>query len=150
VRLVTQGALALRAGLFADAARAYVEALRLVPGDPESLLGLREAQARLGGAAVVQLDYNRLVQAGAQAFQAGRFADAVKAYQDALQLVPGDPVAGAALRQARYAQAMADGQAAMARRRFADAARLFQEALNNMPGDLAATTSLRQAAALRR
>src|SRR5204863_206481 len=41
VRFLSRGGLALRAGLYVDAMRAYTEVLRIVPNDPEALLGLR-------------------------------------------------------------------------------------------------------------
>lgn len=150
VRFVTQGGLALRTGRYADAARAYADALRIVPNDPEAILGLREAQANLNGVIVQAADYQQLMTAGAQAMRLRRYPDAVKAYTDALTVAPGDVAANTALRQARYQQAMAQGQAAMFARRYNDAIRAFQDALREVPGDFQAQVALRNAQTLRR
>lgn len=147
---MTQGNLALRAGRFAEASRAFAEALRLAPNDIDALAGYREAQAGLKVVIVARADYDRQMQAGALAFQQRRYGDAIKAYVEALRLAPDDAAAAAGLSQARYAHGMAQGRLAFAARRYADAVRFYQEALREKPGDFAAQTGLRQAQALAR
>jgi tetratricopeptide (TPR) repeat protein len=74
-----------------------------------------------------------------------RFADAIKAYQQALQLMPKDAKATEGLRKADYGLHFAEGQRLMGLRRFADAAREFELALQRDPGNPAATAALKKA-----
>lgn len=150
LRAILQGGLALRNGLFADAVRAYAEALRISPNDPEALLGLREAQANLNIGVAVGANYQQSMNAATQAVQQRRYGEAIKAYSEALRLVPDDLAATRGLRLARYQQAMAQAQTAMVARKFADAVRAYQDALRENPGDAQAQVGLRQAQALRR
>jgi cytochrome c-type biogenesis protein CcmH/NrfG len=148
LQFMTQGAAALRTQRFADAVQAYTAALRLVPNDPDALQGLRDAQAGLGGAAPVAIDFDRELQRGLVDLQQKRFGDAIKHFKRALKVRPDSPQALQGLSQARYGDAMSDGRAAMNARRYAEAVRSFEDALREMPGDFAATTALRQARAL--
>jgi tetratricopeptide (TPR) repeat protein len=149
-RFMTQGIDALRARRFADAARAFREALRILPGDPDAVQGLRDAETGLGPAAGKQNDFDRAMQAGAAALRQRKYADAVRAYGDALKILPDNADAQAGLHKAKYSQAMARGQQALLAPRIQDAIDAFEEALKEMPGDVAATAALRQARALKK
>lgn len=149
-RFMDTGALAMRSLQYADAVRAYSEALRLAPNDILAASGLRDAQAALVTVAQATLEFDRQMQIGNDALRAKRFADAIAAFQKAQRLFPASLLPVAPLSQARYGKAMADGQAALSARRYADAVRSFEDALKEVPGDLAATTALRQARMLRR
>jgi tetratricopeptide (TPR) repeat protein len=149
-RFMTQGVDALKAQRFADAARAFREALRVVPGDPDAVQGLRDAEAGQGPAARKQNDFDRAMQAGAAAVRQRQYADAIRAYGDALKLQPDNADAQAGLHKAKYGQAMANGQQALLARRIQDAIDAFEEALKEQPNDVAATAALRQARALKK
>src|SRR5262249_36806417 len=58
----------------------------------------------------VQAEYNRHMQAGAALEKQQKFAEAMKAYQEALKLMPQDAKAAAALRTAEFSQHMAGAQ----------------------------------------
>jgi tetratricopeptide (TPR) repeat protein len=93
-----------------------------------------------------QAEYGKQMQAGAALEKQQKFADAARAYQEALRWQPGDARA-AALRNAQFAQHMADGKRLLAARRFPDAAREFDEALKLVPADAEAKALLARARA---
>jgi tetratricopeptide (TPR) repeat protein len=99
-RFMATGMLSMQNGFYGDAARAFAESLRLVPGDIAAARGLSDARAALAGVVTGQVNYYRQLQAGYAALQAQRPADAINAFQSALRLVPGSPLATAGLRQA--------------------------------------------------
>jgi tetratricopeptide (TPR) repeat protein len=172
-RFLSQAQSAMAARRYDEAIRAYNEALGLQPGDPAATRGLREAtQARdaarprppspppsrpeppkppkppapAGGRA----EYDRQMQQGAALEKQQRYADAARAYQEALRLLPGDAKAAAALRSAQFSSHMAEGQKAMNARRYPDAVREYEEALKISPGNAAAAAALKQAREARR
>lgn len=151
-RFMRQGSDAMMLRRFADAAMAFKEALRVMPGDPTAARGLLDAQAGLvvAGPGPGANDYTAVMTAGTAALRTRQYADAVRIFGDALKLRPGDPDAINGLRQAKYGQAMADGQKALLARRAQDAIMFFEAALKEAPGDLAASAALRQAKALKK
>jgi cytochrome c-type biogenesis protein CcmH/NrfG len=149
-RFMDQGAAAMRNQRYLDAVRSFAEALRLAPGDVDATKALADAQAAADQDARRLQDFARQMDLGNRALKARRWADAVKAFSDALKLSPDDPQATAGLSKARFGQAMADGQAALLAKRYADAVAAFEKALAEMPGDPQATALLRQAKALNR
>jgi tetratricopeptide (TPR) repeat protein len=149
-RFITQAGEAMRLRQFAEAARLYREALRIAPGDPIALQGLRAAQAELGGPLNAAVNADAALQAGTQALKMRQYGDAIKAFEDALKLAPGNPDAVAGLRKARCGKAKADGQKALIAGRIQDAIDAFQAALKEVPDDPAATAGLNQARALKR
>jgi tetratricopeptide (TPR) repeat protein len=94
-----------------------------------------------------QAEYGKQMQTGAALEKQQKFADAARAYQEALRWQPGDARAAAALRSAQFAQRMADGKKLLAARRFPDAAREFDEALKLAPTDAEAKALLARARA---
>lgn len=148
LRYMNAAAIAMQAGRYADAVGNYTEALRLVPTSPDAALGLRQAQVNLDREIRNRASYNQAMDRAANAYKQGRFADAVRHYQDALALYPDDMAATAGLHQARYAQYIAAGNADMQGKKYADAVRDYENALREMPGDLAAARALAQARAL--
>jgi tetratricopeptide (TPR) repeat protein len=151
-RFMIQGSNALRAQRFLQAARAFREALRVMPAAPDAVLGLREAEAGLVRGGGLQGEFVRAMQTG-DAFLAQRppqFADAIKAYNDALKILPDNPDTVAALHKAKYGQAMTNGRQALRDRHIQDAIDAFEQALKEMPGDVDATAALRQARALKK
>ncbi len=148
--LMQLGTVALYAQRYADAAQAFTNALSLLPGDPQALQGLFEAQGGLAAAVQNGPSYADQMRRGADAYRHRRYADAIAAYQAALQLEPNDPQGLANLAQANYALHMSNGQTAMQTRRYRDAAAEFRAALLQAPGDALALTGLRQASLLAR
>ena len=149
LRFMTQGAQATAAGRNADAVVAYTEALRIAPLDAEVMRLLRNARLALDRDLKGQAEYERLMKVGAAAMNRKSFAEAVKAFRDALKLVPDDALANVELSKARYGKAMADGQQALRQKKKADAIRSFEAALEEKPGDFQATALLRQAKAMK-
>jgi tetratricopeptide (TPR) repeat protein len=85
------------------------------------------------------------MQAGAQFDKQKKYEEAVKAYQQALKLVPNDVRATAALRNSQFNLNLVNGRKALAAKRFPDAAKEFEAALKLLPGDPEATTLLKKA-----
>jgi tetratricopeptide (TPR) repeat protein len=100
-RFMAMGTLSMQNLQYADAARAFAEALRQSPGDLAAARGLSDAQNAVAGVVVGQANFYRALQNGYAALQAQRPADATTAFQSALRLVPDSPLAVAGLRQAR-------------------------------------------------
>lgn len=146
-RFMNQGTLAIQNLQYGEALRSYAEALRLVPGDLAAAQGVRDARAGLDLLAQKQTQFDGLMKTGNAALRSRQFADAVRAFGDALGLLPDSTAAAASLRQARFSRAMSDGQAALNSRRFGDAVRAFEDALQEVPGDPSAAAGLRQARA---
>jgi tetratricopeptide (TPR) repeat protein len=153
LQAVQAGVLAMAAGRYADAVTAYTQALALNPGDFDSAQALKKAQAALAVQVKAQLDYNRLVAAGALALKQGMATTAIRAFRDALRLVPGDPTASDGLAQAqsmdRYNRAMQAGGQALTNRQRQAAVNAFNAALAEKPGDAKANFGLRKANLLR-
>jgi tetratricopeptide (TPR) repeat protein len=148
IRWMQQAGAAMQLGRYDEAARCYTEALRLFPADRDANLGLRQAQTFLEREVGNRQLYNQAMQRALNLAKQGKFQEAARCYQDALELSPGDPEATAGLRQARYAQYMSEGEANMRARRYTSAIRDFENALRERPGDPAASRSLAQARAL--
>jgi tetratricopeptide (TPR) repeat protein len=156
-RLLTQGQAAQAAKRYADAVRAYTDALKLRPGEPTASRLLREAQAQEaasrtpppppGPSPQARAEYAKRMQAGAALEKQQKLADAVKAYQEALTFLPGDAPATEGYRRSNYALHMGEGQRQLTARRFAEAIREFEAALQVRPGDPAATDALKRARA---
>jgi tetratricopeptide (TPR) repeat protein len=144
-RLMNQGQTAMLGKHYADAAKAYGEALRVQPNDLAATRALKGAQAPLAAAKPPPpppAEYTRQMNAAAVLEKQQKYADAVSAYKAALRQVPNDPKA---VKGADFAQRMADGQKALAARKFPDAVRDFEAALKAMPGNADATAYLKRA-----
>lgn len=181
-----RGQKAFAAKNFVEAIKDYQEALALQPGQPQALQGLQQAQSAQAEAAAniqaakdkaakgVQEEelkkaaalkqqraaaFGQALERGQKSFAAKNFAEAIKAYQEALVLEPGQPLAAQGLQQSqaalqanqtaqanakRYQQLLAEGQGLLGQRKFAEAIGPLQEALKIQPGDPAAGL-LRQA-----
>jgi tetratricopeptide (TPR) repeat protein len=176
-RLTAQGQAAMTAKRYDEAVRAFSEALRLQPGDAGLTKALREATQALDATkgrqpppkpqppapqpktepsrpaapapptVATQAEYGRQMQTAAALDKQQKYAESIRAYKEALRLIPGDARATASLRNAEFAQHMAEGQKALSAKRFADATREFEEALKLSPGNQAAMNGLKQARA---
>ena len=114
---MTTGRQMLAARRFDEAARAFTDAGRLQPGDPQAAAMLREVDK---------------ARAAAQA-QAAQEAEARRRQQEEQA------------RRNEFNRQMALGKAAMTARRYDDAVKAFTEALKNQPGNAEATKALHDA-----
>jgi tetratricopeptide (TPR) repeat protein len=144
-KLMLAGSIAMNAKRYADAVTAFTAALTQVPGDPVAVICLAEAQDALKPL----LAYNQLMNAGKAALARSAWTTAIKAFNDALKIVPGDPAAIDGRNQARFGRAMALGRAALAKKDKSTAVNAFKAALNANPGDPQALNLLQQAQKLR-
>jgi tetratricopeptide (TPR) repeat protein len=147
--LLQAGVIAMAANRYADAVKAYTAALELVPTDIDTQLALKAAQIALNKELKIIAAYNLAIKNGTAALGRKAWSTAIKAFKDALKLIPDDPVASDGLSQARYGQAMAAGRLALAAKQKAQAIKAFNAALNEKPGDFQATSGLRAAQLLR-
>jgi tetratricopeptide (TPR) repeat protein len=169
--LMKQAQTALAGKQYAEAAKLFGDALKLMPGDVAARKGQTDAQRLLDIERTEsrqkeeqkkrQAEYARLMNAGQAALAARRYEDAVKAYGDALKLMPGDAAASKALAEANkaldaakkpmpktpppppaaYTRALMNAAALEKQQKWADAVRWYKEALRLVPGDSKATTS---------
>jgi tetratricopeptide (TPR) repeat protein len=148
---------------FADAIKAYDQALIAKPGDAAAIKGKKEAgDAAKKPAAPVkdpkakqrEEDYKLALSAARAAMKNRNYQGAVNAYNEALRLMPGDKTATAeraeAVKlqtQAAYDGWMKKGQEAMKAKKYADAVKAYDEALKLRPGDPQAVKGKKEAAA---
>src|SRR5262249_2468421 len=106
-RYMAQGNMALQAQRLYHPLRPHTPASQLFPTANPALRALQNAQALLANAQANaqagQAAYLNAMTQGALAMQNLRYADAVTAYTQALQLVPNDPAALQGLRDAQLA-----------------------------------------------
>ncbi|MBI1829964.1 MAG: tetratricopeptide repeat protein [Planctomycetes bacterium] len=155
---------ALNAKKYSEALKSLSTAATLMPGNKEAQDLFRRAQAEAKQAADAAAadktrlaNYQSAMSLGQKALQAKQFGDAIKSFQQALDLMPNDADAQRLMKLARDSQAaaarsaedfqkaMVNGQAAMAKGNFADAIKAFTAAKNLNPMDAAAQKLLAQA-----
>ncbi len=128
-----------------EAKRYYARAAEALPGD-ELATTRAQAAAKIGtDLAAKRQQFDALLLQAAAASRQLQYADAVVAYNQALQLIPNEVRATQLLAQAKYGQALTAGRIALAQNRIRDAITLFEEALILVPNDPAATALLAQA-----
>jgi tetratricopeptide (TPR) repeat protein len=128
---MTTGRQMLTARRFDEAARAFTDAGRLQPGDPQAAAMLREVDKARAAAAQTQAaqeaearrrqqeeqarrnEFNRQMALGKAAMTAKRYDDAVKAFTEALKYQPGNAEATKALHDADQAAKAAKNPAPM-------------------------------------
>jgi tetratricopeptide (TPR) repeat protein len=165
--LLKRGDGALAKKQYEEAEKAFSDALRLFPADPDALKGLVAAKSALASATVSKEDADkrradiaRLVKEGRAAMEGKQFALAVRLFDSARQLAPADSEIIKALTEAQaaadadkdektklaeYQTHMDAGRTALAAQRYPDAIREFQAALRLIPADVQAGLSLRLA-----
>ncbi|MBY0231039.1 MAG: hypothetical protein K2W96_17270, partial [Gemmataceae bacterium] len=149
VRSYNEGTFAMAAGRYGDAVVAFTEALRLNPLNVDIARDLRNARIALERDVRNKAEYERLVRAGTLALSRKMWAEAKKAFGDAIKLLPGDLAAKEGLSRARYGKAMQEGNRALMLKRKAEALSAFEAALAELPGDAAALEGQRRAKAVR-
>jgi tetratricopeptide (TPR) repeat protein len=120
-RLIKQAETAMAIKHYDEAAKAYGDALKLMPGDTAAAKGQRDALALQREADKAKADADARTQAEARKKEVEK------------------------KRQADYAKLMAQGQSAMTAKKYEDAVKAYNDALKLMPGDAAATRALNEA-----
>ncbi len=90
-------------------------------------------------------EYTKQMQVGAALAKQQKYTDAIKAFQEALKLQPGDKPATDALHRAEFDLHIMDGNKAMAAKKYAEAVKEFEAALKAEPGNAEATALLKKA-----
>lgn len=199
---IRAGQQAVAAKKYDEAVKAFNEAARLMPGDRTAQDLSAQAQKAWTAAKTAQaeeqkrvVDFNRLMKDAGVALQAKRFADAQKAYSEALKIMPNDAGAQRGLQDATrgleasrktapsspppakndppkpsppvkkdppkkeavkkdlpkgdpqtlYQRSMENGAALEKQKKFAEAMQAYEEALKHRPKDPKATQELRNA-----
>lgn len=89
--------------------------------------------------------YAKQMQAAAACEQKKQFAEAARAYREALRFLPGEARAAAGLRNAEFQQHLAAGRKALDAKQYAAAGHEFEEALKLEPGNAEAAALLQRA-----
>jgi tetratricopeptide (TPR) repeat protein len=134
-RLVNQGNADLKAKRYKDAEKNFSDALKYQPGDGVATKGLQQARdgQRPPPPPNNQAAYDKQMRLGADYQKGKKYAEAVKAYEEALRLIPKDAKATSALRDAKYLYNMTEGQRSYNVGRYNDAVRFFDAALQLFP-----------------
>ena len=141
---IQQGRAAMGGEKFADALKAFESARALFPNDPDALKGLADANKALDAPKPAGKPplYARQMDQAAALERAGRYDQALAAYQAALRIVPNDADAD---KKSDFCQFMVEGDKAMKSRKFADARAAFENALKLFPDDFNAKSALQRA-----
>jgi tetratricopeptide (TPR) repeat protein len=133
---------------FADAKLQFQAALKLYPTDPTALSGFKAATQALEPKTPPKDNkalYQKAMLDGSTQEKQQKFADAVKSYETALDLLPKDLQASTGLRRAQLGLHKADGQRYLDTARWTDAQREFEAALQISPTDATAKQLLEKA-----
>jgi epidermal growth factor receptor substrate 15 len=162
-RLMKQAKEAQAAKMYAEAVRALDRAVLLAPGDEAVIKALADARELLAtnqGEKKKLADYDAYIAAGQAALKAERGADALREFNAALRLLPGDSVALTGIREAEklldslkdtdkrraeYTALMAQGGDALKNKRYNDAIAAFTQAEKLYPKDADALQGLSDA-----
>jgi len=146
---IRQGRQFLKNKMYEAAVAQFDAALLLAPLDPTATTLRREAADKFKDAKGA---YDKAIVAGNRALDLKNYTEALKDFDDALQLSPDDQVARAGKRKAedglhqqKYDVAIKAGDTAMTAKNYKEAAREYEIALEEKPGDFNATAKLKQA-----
>jgi cytochrome c-type biogenesis protein CcmH/NrfG len=166
-QLMIQGGIALGNQRFEEAVKAYQEALQLFPENVDAAKALSDSRSSLEARHQAQAEsdkrraeFAQLMNQGKEAMKDKQFAPAVRAFDNALRVIPGDMAATRAFREAQaaleaeqvvkkkeadYDRHMTAARAAMVGQRYAEARDEFLAALQLKPEDPAAVNGRRLA-----
>jgi tetratricopeptide (TPR) repeat protein len=152
-----QGETAVSAKRYADAAKAFAAALSAIPGDPAATRRKADAEKLLRDA---KAGYDKAMKQAASLMKGKKYEEAYKAFDHALQAIPGDAAAIKGKQEADekrrkkptdprerqreedFKLAMSAGQAAIKAKNHAGAVNAFKEAVRLKPEDKAAASAL--------
>jgi tetratricopeptide (TPR) repeat protein len=165
--LMKAGDVALKAQKYADAVKAFHQAHDLMPADKLGVQKLAQAQTALAGqqkaddqkqaAARKLATFNALVTQGQTDLKQGKYADALKLFNDAKLLIPDNATVAPLIAQAQkgldseagktgeFNTLVKQGQAALKAGKYADAVKAFTAAQKLMPGNMTVPPLLQQA-----
>ena len=156
-RLMALADAAMTQQRFEEANRLYTQADQALPGDPTAAARAQEAARAATDRRAALVAYQRFMTQAGLDLENGRIPAAIRNYQEALRVIPGDANALQGLADARAALAagarqraafdalMARGAAALQKLQYAEAIGIYTEALQMVPGDARALRSLGQA-----
>ncbi len=150
-KAMTAGNTAMSLKRYDDAVSAYKNALKWVPNDQKATQQLALAQQHLQDAPKVKTPpdpakaFADAMQRGAAAEKKDNYADAVKAFTEALKLRPKDVDANAGWRKNQFSLNMQQGQQYLDNMMWLEAQREFQSALTLFPKDANALKLLQKA-----
>jgi tetratricopeptide (TPR) repeat protein len=135
------------------AIKSFNDALKFAPGDKAATAQLRAAQQALDDSAKVKTppdttkQFNEAMQRGAAAGKKKDYAEAIKAYEEAIKLRPKDADAQAGLKQNQFGLHMQQGQQHLDNAQWMAAQTEFEAALKLFPNDQNAQKLLKKAKA---
>lgn len=147
---LSEGEKALAGKRYDEAIKAFNAALKLMPGDPAAARALKDATQAWDAAkktpppTKAKEEYQKQLQSAQSLEKQQKYAEAVKAYDEALKLFPKD---GKATDGRKYANHMADGHQQLSAKQFKEAIREFEAALQVRPNDPPAASALKKAKA---
>jgi tetratricopeptide (TPR) repeat protein len=163
-KLLVQADGLAKLGRIADAKKLVDRAVDSWAEDSDAEKMQKDLDRLMANVGNARIAYQQLVQAGVIAMAAGRYADAVNSYTQALQLMPADLDSALALKQAQaalqielaaqlaankaqlsYNNYMKLAATAMTQKAYSNAISAYNNALKLFPNDDAATTGLSQA-----
>jgi len=156
-RLLALGDAAMTQQRFEEANRLYAQAAEALPGDAVAADKARAAANAVNNRQAALVAYQRFMAQAALDAQNLRYVSAIRNYQEALRVVPGDANALQGLADVRAAVAainrqriqfdalLQKGAAALQQRQFAEAILAFTGALEVVPNDPRALRGLSQA-----
>jgi tetratricopeptide (TPR) repeat protein len=142
----------LKARKFAEALKAFDQALVAKPGDLDAIEGKRQAQEGMKPPTTDprKVAYDKAMTSARALVKAGKHAEALRDFDEALKQMPGDKAAAterAAAVDTGYQAWYKQGQTLLAGKKFAEASRAFDSALALKPGDKLALEGKSQAEA---
>lgn len=156
-RLMALGDAAMTRQRFEEANRLYTQAAQALPGDPTAAARVQDAANAATNRRAALLAYQRFMTQAALDLENQRVAAAIRNYQEALRVIPGDANALQGLADARAALAtmarqraafdalLARGAVALQKLQYAEAIPIYTEILQIAPNDARALRGLAQA-----
>ncbi|HEY7314358.1 MAG TPA: tetratricopeptide repeat protein [Gemmataceae bacterium] len=156
-RLMARADAAMTQQRFEEANRLYTQAAQALPGDPTASARAEQAATAATDRRAALVAYQRYMTQAGLDLENGRVAAAIRNYQEALRVIPGDAnalqgladaraaVAAGARQRAAFDALIARGAVALQKLQYAEAIGIYKEALQIAPNDARALRGLGQA-----
>jgi tetratricopeptide (TPR) repeat protein len=156
-RLLALGDAAMTRNRFEEANRLYTQAAQVLPGDPDATAKAQAAANAVTNRQAALVAYQRFMTQAALDMENLRYAGAIRNFQEALRVVPGDAnalqgladaraaVATLARQRGQYDALMLRGATALQKLQFAEAVQIYADSLRIVPNDPRALRGLSQA-----